>query len=53
MLDRRIVRVTLLRLRELSRETPFTLPKPLAHLLCNFVNVVLMGSTRAGRAGLH
>ena len=53
MLDRRIVRVTLFRLRELNREAPFTLPKPLVHLLCNFVNIVFTGSTRAERAGLH
>ena len=48
MLDRRMVRVTLLRLRELNRETPFTLPKPLVHLLCNFVNFVLI----QGQGGL-
>jgi len=31
-----------------TRETPFTLPKPLAHLFCHIVNIVLEGSVRRG-----
>ena len=36
-----------------SRETLFTLPKPLFHLFCNLVNIVLEGSVRSGLGGLH
>ena len=53
MLDMRIARVMLLRFRELSRETPFTLPKPLVHLWRHLVNVILAGSTKGGRVSLH
>ena len=48
-----IARVVFLRFREVSTETPFTLPKPLVHLWCRFVNVVLAWSTRGGRTSLH
>ena len=53
MLDMRTARVMLLRFREVSRETPSTLPKPLVHLWCHLVNILLVRSTRGGRASLH
>ena len=39
----RTAQVMLLRFRELSMETPLTLPKPLVHLYCHLVNAFLVG----------
>ena len=39
--------------RILSTDTMFTLPKPLFHLFCNIVNIVLEGSVRSGLEDLH
>ena len=36
-----------------TRETLFTLPKPLVHLFYYLVNIARTGSTRRGGVGLH
>ena len=41
------------RKRTVSRETLFTLPKPLFHLFCNLVNIVQEGSVGSGLGHLH
>ena len=38
---------------KLSIDTMFSLPKPLFHLFCNLVNIVLEASVRSELGGLH
>ena len=39
--------------RTASRDTRFTLPKPLFHLFCNSVSIVLEGTVKIVPGGLH
>ena len=52
MLARRTASV-IFRKPMLTTDTMFTLPKPLFHLFCNIVNIVLERSVRSGLEDLH